>query len=141
MTTLISRLVMTTVRTPESPPYHLTSKKTIWIINRRSFILVRRAGRSHYALQGFHCQRNLAVPILSFHTLRFQIPEIYLQQWHHHSSNAKSHPSSTNYLSLTVHHPPGHWCFPTSLVETRIVHNLRPVVIRMFPNTKRLLLR
>jgi len=34
-----------------------------------------------------------------------------------------------------------HWCFPTSLVETRIFHNPRPVVIRTFPNTKRLLLR
>jgi len=141
MTRPIRRSVMTNVRTPESLPYHPTSKKTIWIIIRRSFIWVRRAGINHYALQGFHCQRNGAVPILSLYALHIQIPEIYLRQWHHHCSNAKSQPSSTNFPSLTVHHPAGHWCFPTSRVETRIFHNPRPVVIRTFPNTKRLLLR
>jgi len=132
---------MTTVRTPENPRYHPTSKKMIWIINRISSVLVRRAGRSHYALQGFHCQRHGVLPILSLHALHFQIPQIYLRQWHHHCSNAKSHPSSPKYHSLTVHHPPGHWCFPPSLVETRIFHNPRPVVIRTFPNTNRALLR
>jgi len=136
MTRPIRGLVMMTVTTLANPPHHLTSKKTIWIINRRSFILVRRDRTSHYALQGFHCQRNGAVLILSLHALRFQIPEICLRQWHNHCSNTKCHPSSTKYSSRIVHHPPGHWCFPPSLVETRIFHNLRPVVMRMFPNTK-----
>jgi len=103
--------------------------------------VLRCARTSHYALHGFHCQRKRAVPILSLHTLRFQILEIYLRQRHHHCSNAKSHPSSTNYPSLTVHHSPRHWCFPTSLVDTRIFHNPRPVVIRTFHNNKRALLR
>jgi len=98
-------------------------------------------GTSHYALQGFHCHRNRAVLILSLDAFCFQIPEINLRQWHHHCSNAKSHPASTNYPSLTVQHPPGHWCFPTSLVETRIFHNPRPLAIGIFPNTKTLLLR
>jgi len=132
---------MTTVTTLESPPYCLTSKKMIWIINRRSFNYVRHAGTSHYALQGFHCRRNSAVPILSLHALCFQIPEIYLQQRNHHCSNSTSHLSSTNYPRLTVHHLPGHWCFPTSLGETRKVHNTRPVVIRTFSNNKGLDLR
>ena len=85
--------------------------------------------------------KNRAVPILALHTLCFEIAEIYLLQWHHHCSNTKSHPSSTNYPSLTMYDSPGHWYFPTSLAETRIFHNPRPVVIKMFPNTKRLHLR
>jgi len=141
MTRPIRRTVMTKARTPESLPYEQTTKKKIWIINKSSFIYLRCAGLSHYALQGFHCQRAGAGPILSLHALRCQIPEIYLPQWHHHCSNANSQPSLTNFPSLTVHHPARHWCFPTSLVETRIFHNPRPVVIRTFPNTKRLHLR
>jgi len=128
------------VKTPQSPPYCLTSKKTIWITNRRSYFLARRTGRGHYELQEFHCQRKGAVPILLLHTLRFQLPEIQLTQWHHHCSNAKSHSSSTNHASLTVHHPPRR-CRYTSLVETRMFHNPSPVQIRTFPNTKRQLLR
>jgi len=61
-------------------------------------------------------------------------------QWHHHCSKAKSQPSSTYYLSLTMHHPPRRCCY-ACLVETRMFHNPRPVQIRTFPNTKRLLLR
>jgi len=137
----IRRSKLTTVRTQESPPYHPTSKMTILIINSRSFIWASRAGTRHYAPEGFHCQRNGAVLILSLHALCFQIPEIDLWQWHHHCSNAKSHPSSTNHPNLTVHHPPRHWCFPTNPVETTIFHNPRPGVIRTFPNTKRALLR
>jgi hypothetical protein len=40
-----------------------------------------------------------------------------------------------------MHHPPGHRSFPTCLVEARLFHHPRPVVIRTFPNTKRLLVR
>jgi len=66
---------MTIVRTPKSPPYHLPTKKTIWIINSGFFILVRHAGTRHYAPEGFHWHRNGAMPILSFHALCFQIPQ------------------------------------------------------------------
>jgi hypothetical protein len=137
----IRRSVMTMARTPQSPRSHVTLMKTIWIINSWFFIQVRHAGTSHYALQGLHCQWHIAILILSLHTLCFQIPKIYLQQWHHQCPNAKSHLSSTNYPSLTMHNLPGHWFYPTSLVETIIFQNSRPVVIRMFPNTKKLLLR
>jgi len=136
----IWRSVMTKVRTLESLPYCQTSKKTIRITNRRSCFKARRAGTCHYKVQAFHCQRNGAVPILSLHALRFQLPEIQLGQWHHHCSNAKSQSSSTNYPSLMVHHPPRR-CRYASLVETRMFRNPRPVQIRTFPNTKRLLLR
>jgi len=69
-----------------------------------------------------------------------QIPEIQLGQWHHHCSSAKIQPSSTNYQSLIVHHPPRR-CRYARPVETRMFHNPRPVEIRMFPNTTRLLKR
>jgi len=85
--------------------------------------------------------RNGAVPKLSLHSLLVQHPEIYLRRWHYQCTNAKCHPSSMNYTCLTVHLPPGLMCFPTSPVETRIFQNPRPVVIRTFPNTKRLVLR
>jgi hypothetical protein len=132
---------MMIVRTAESPPYNLTSKMLISIINRRSLFQVRRAGTSYYVLHKFHCETNGGVPILLMHTLHFQIPTIYLRQWHQHCSNAKSHPSTIHDPSLTMLHPPGHWCFPTSLVETTLFHNQKPVVIKTFPNTKWLLLR
>jgi len=48
--------------------------------------------------------------------------------------------SSTNYPSPMVHYPP-RCCRYATLVETRMFHNPRPVQIRMFPNTKMLLLR
>jgi hypothetical protein len=88
MTRPMRTLVLTTVWTMESPSCHPTSKNTMWIIYRRSFIAVRHAGISHYALQGFHPQRIWAMPILSLHALRFQILDIYLRQWHYQSSNA-----------------------------------------------------
>jgi len=49
-------------------------------------------------------------------------------------------PSSTSYPSLTVHHLP-RCCHYTSLVETRMLNNPRPVEVKMFSNTKRLLVR
>ena len=128
------------VRTPEIPRYHPTSKQTIWITHSRSNFYARPAGTGLYELHGFHCQRNVAVPILLLHALCFQIPENHLGQWHHHCSNPKCQPSSTSHLSLTVHHPPRRRCNP-SQVETRMLHNPRPVQIRNFPDTKRLRLR
>jgi len=92
-----------------------------------------------YELQRFHYERTGPMPILSLHALHLQIPEIYLRQWYNHCSTAKSHPPSTNCPCLNMNHLPGHWSFPTSPVETRLLSNLRPVVIRTFPNTKRLL--
>jgi len=84
---------------------------------------------------------NGAMPTLSLHALCFQMPKIHLRQWHHQSSNFKCQPSSTNHWNLAAYHMPGDWCYPTSLLETRMLHNPRCVVIRMFPTTKRLLLR
>ena len=140
MTIRIRRLVMMYVRTLDCPPYHLILKKTIWITNRRSYFYARRAGTSHYKLQVFNLQRNSAMPLLSLHALHFQIPAIQLGQRHHHCSNANSQPSSTNYQSLTVQHPPRCCCY-SSLVETRMFHNPGLVLIRMFLITKRLPLR
>jgi len=140
MTIPIRRLVVTPVSTPESPPYCPTSETTIWIIIRRSCFLARHAGTSHFKLQGVLCQWHWALSILSLHVLRFQIPEIQPGQWHHHCSNAKSRPSSTNYQSPTLHHTPRCCCY-ASLVDTEMFHNPRPVQIRAFPNTKSLLSR
>jgi len=106
-----------------------------------SLIQVRCDQTSHYTQQGFHWHTNRAVPILSLHALHFQIVIIYLQQWHHHFLNANSYPSSTNFPIMTVHHLSRPWCFPPSLVETRIFHNPRPLGTRTFHNTKRLHLR
>ena len=139
MTIPIWRSIIMKVRALESPPYHLTSKKTIWITNRWIYYLARHAGTSHYKLQGFHCQNNRAMLILSLHILCFQVSEIQPGQWHHHCPNAKCKPSTTNYLSLTVHLPPRHCRYPR-LVEKRMFHNPTPVRIRMFLNTKWLLL-
>ena len=47
----------------------------IWIINSRSIISGRCAGTGHNAAEGFHCQRNGAVPILSLHTLCSKFPK------------------------------------------------------------------
>jgi len=46
MTISIRRVVMMTVRAPKSPRYHPTSKQTIWIPNRKSYISDRHAGMS-----------------------------------------------------------------------------------------------
>jgi len=73
--------------------------------------------------------------ILSLLSLRFQIPEIHLGQLPHLCSHAESQPSSTHYLSLTMHHWPRCCCYP-SLVYTRMFHNTRPVEMRTFPKTK-----
>lgn len=126
---------MKTVRAPESPPYCLTSKMTIWITNWRFFFQDRYARRSHQELQRIDCQCTSAEPIVSWHALPFQMPEIPLSQWQHHCSNTNSQLFSTNYPSLTVHHPPGCCCYASQL-ETRILHNPRLVLFRTSPNTK-----
>ena len=138
--TSVMTKVRANVRTLVSSPYHPTSKKTIRITSRRCYFLARCAGASHYELQGFHCQRNRAVPILLLHARCLQIAKSHLGQWHHHNSNAKSPPTSTNHPTLIMHHLP-RCCLNPNLVETRMLHNPRPVQIRTFPNTKRLLLR
>ena len=56
--------------------------------------------------------------IVLLHTVRFQIPEIQLGQWHHHCLNVKCQPFSTDYLSLTVHYSPRS-CHYTCLLEIR----------------------
>jgi len=56
MTIPIRGSMMTKVRTPESPTYHWTSKKAIYITSKRSNILARRTETSHCELQGFHCK-------------------------------------------------------------------------------------
>ena len=72
--------------------------------------------------------------VLSFNALHFQIPKIQLRQCHHHCSHANSQPSSTPLLSLMVQPPRcSHYSSP---LETRILHNQRPVDIRIFTNTK-----
>jgi len=130
----IRRSVMMKVRTMEYTPYHLTWKRTIWIINWRSFVQATNTEPSCQEQKGFHCRRNGVEPTLSLHALCFQIPKIHLRQWHHHhSSTAKSRPSSTNYWSQTMHHAPGHWCYPISLKEIRMFRNPWPVVITMCP--------
>jgi len=73
------------------------------------------------------------VPELSLHTLRFQIPENHLGQWHHHCSNTTSQPSSTNYPGLTIYYLP-RCCRISSPVETRMLHNPRQVLNRTFTN-------
>jgi len=128
------------VRTPESPPYHLPWKMMIRITSSWSYFKARRTETSHDKLQGFHCSRPVALSILLLNALCFQIPDNHLGQWHHHYSNVYSQPSSTNLPSLTMHHPPRR-CHNPSLVETRMFHNTRPVHIRTFPYTERLLLR
>jgi len=55
MTTPIRSSVITKVKTLESPPSCPTSKKAIWITNRRCWFEVRHARTSHQELQGFHC--------------------------------------------------------------------------------------
>jgi len=138
--TLVMVKVRVKVRKPECPRFHPTLKKTICNTSRRFYFYGRRAGTNVYELQGFHCERNVAVLILLLHVLCFQIPENHLSQWHHHCSNAKSKPSSTSHPSLTMHHLPRR-CRNPSLGDTRMLNNPRPVQIRTFPNTKRLLLR
>ena len=131
----IRRLPIMTLRIPESPPCHLTIMKTFWIINRRFFIQARCTGARHYELYRFHCQSNIAVPILSLHALHSQIPEIQLWQLCHFCSNTERQPSSPNYLSHTMHHPPRR-CHYLCLVQTWMLHNPRPVEICIFPNSK-----
>ena len=47
-----------------------------------------------------------------------------------------------NILSESDHaHLPAHWCYSTGPVETRMLHNPRPAVIRTYPKTTRPLLR
>jgi len=92
-------------------------------------------GLTCYKAQGFHHQRNEAMPILTLHAPCFQLSDIHPGQLHHHCSNANRKPSSTNHPRLTMHYPRRCCCNP-SLVETRMLHNQSPVQIRMFPNTK-----
>lgn len=124
---------MMKVKTAESPPNHPASTKPIWITNRQSHFKARHLGTTDYELQGFHCQSNGALPILLLHAFCFEILEIHLGQWHHHCSNVKSQPSSTNYPSVTQHSAPRNCAYP-SLVQTRIYHNPRRAEIRTFPN-------
>jgi len=127
-------------RTPKCPHYQLALKKTIWITGRRFYFWTRGTGTCLYTLQGFHYQRDRAVPILLLHALRFLIPKNHLDQWHHCCSNAESRPSPTNHPSLTMHHLP-RCCRKPRLLETRMINNPRPVQIRTFRYHKRLLLR
>jgi hypothetical protein len=98
-----------------------------------------------------HCPSNVCLPIICLgesycgwliSPISFRNQEDETNQEIGHGDSEYSVESTpTNHLSLTLHHPHGQWCFPTSLVETRILYNPRPVAIRTFPNTKRPSLR
>jgi len=107
----------------------------ILITNSSSWYLARGARTSYKEQWGLYCQTHGAMPTLSLNALHFQTLDIQLGQWHHHCLNAKGQPSATHYLSLTIHHPTRR-CHYASLVEIRMLHNQRPMLIRTVPNTK-----